>query len=176
MAKKLFNKFCNLTNGETIVELTQGQWCMVTTSSWEKIKHLKFFAMYSSGSKTFYPYTISSKDAIGHRTTTGMHQLIKPSNPGLVTDHINGDTLDNRDENLNPNLTMTNNQLKARKRKINNGAPTTSKYVGVYWDKNKWECCIYINRKKIRLGRFSTQEEAYEARQKYYSHYLASSL
>ena len=37
---------------------------------------------------------------VGGRRTIYMHRQVNATPPGLVTDHLNGDTLDNRRENL----------------------------------------------------------------------------
>jgi hypothetical protein len=74
-------------------------------------------------------------------------------------DHINRTPNDNRVENLRW-ITGSNNSRNTKNRK-----EKTSSYRGVSWDKsrNKWSSNITINRKHIYLGRFKTEEEAYEA-------------
>ena len=41
---------------------------------------------------------------------------------------------------------------------------SSSKYVGVHFYKNKWKSQISINGKKVHLGTFTTEEEAYNSR------------
>jgi hypothetical protein len=67
-------------------------------------------------------------------------------------DHINGIRNDNRIENLR-SVTRQQNQWNR----------TTAK--GYYWDKvkNKWRAELKLNRKKIYLGMFNTEEEARNA-------------
>ena len=66
-------------------------------------------------------------------------------------DHINGDKLDNRIENLR-NVTNQQNLF-------------NSKAKGCSWNKNrgKWASYIMINRKKKHLGYFDNEEEAHNA-------------
>jgi hypothetical protein len=73
----------------------------------------------------------------------------------LVVDHINNNPLDNRFENLQ----IITNRDNASKDKLN----YTSKYTGVFWDKerNKWQSKIHINGKTIFLGRFLSEQEAH---------------
>jgi hypothetical protein len=72
-------------------------------------------------------------------------------------DHINQVKNDNRIENLRWCSCGNNN----RNRKKFEG--TTSKYQGVYWNKqnNKWIAKIHLNRKATHLGYFDDEEEAY---------------
>ena len=72
----------------------------------------------------------------------------------LVIDHINNNKLDNRLENLQL-ITQRENTSKDRK--------GTSKYTGVYLDKqsNKWRSAISINGKIIKLGSFEKEIDAH---------------
>jgi len=75
-------------------------------------------------------------------------------------DHINGDTFDNREENLRI-ATRTLQGLNRHAKNSNN----TSGLPGVSWAKShsKWEAKISIKGKTIHLGRFSEKERAYQA-------------
>lgn len=73
-------------------------------------------------------------------------------------DHINGNTLDNRIENLRP-ATCLQNQHNAKKRNDNK-----SGVKGLSWDKQcqKWKAQIRYNGQKIYLGLFESLENAEE--------------
>jgi len=60
-----------------------------------------------------------------------MHVLIMRALPGEIVDHINGDPLDNRRENLRL-VTNQQNAWNARGAKSFNGKPTTSRFKGVF--------------------------------------------
>lgn len=79
---------------------------------------------------------------------------------GQGSDHINGDTLDNRIANLRECDQRQNNGNHHRLNRHN-----TSGLRGVTWkrDKQKWRA--YINRanRQCHLGYFDTKEAAYEA-------------
>jgi hypothetical protein len=91
-----------------------------------------------------------------------LHRLIMDCPKGMVVDHINGDTLDNRKSNLRI-CTKLQNQYNQKKHKGNKH----SKYKGVTLRKElkskPWEAFIYANRTHRRLGYFATEIEAAEA-------------
>ena len=72
-------------------------------------------------------------------------------------DHIDGNGLNNRRNNLRLATKAQNN----RNRKIN--ASSKSGYKGVDYKKNKWRARISDGQRSIHLGYFSTPEEAYAA-------------
>ena len=81
---------------------------------------------------------------------------------GMVIDHILHQTNDNRKSQLREVTPSQNcmNRMVAKRNK--------SGVVGVSWDKacNKWRAAIGVNGKNIRLGSFTTIEDAIEARLK----------
>ena len=81
---------------------------------------------------------------------------------GLLVDHINGDKLDNRKENLR---LVTMSQSNANRGKINfkHKNDKWSKFVGVSWDRNKWRAIICKEGKKEYIGRFDNEEDAAKA-------------
>lgn len=90
------------------------------------------------------------------------HRMIMKANKEEIVDHINGDTLDNRKQNLRICSIKENNRN--RKMPITN----TSGYKGVSFDiyhynhgaKKCWVAQITCNDKRIKIGRFMTREEA----------------
>lgn len=88
-----------------------------------------------------------------------LHKLICPSPKNMHTDHISGDTLDNRKVNLRA-VTYSLNQHNKGKLKTN-----TSGYKGVSKRNrcNPWMAKIDINGQQIYLGQFATREEAARA-------------
>jgi len=89
-------------------------------------------------------------------------------------DHINGDKLDNRRENLR-SATRSQNMMNSGKPKNN-----TSGHKGVSWHRNKWEARIIINGKKKHLGCFEDKEEAAkaykEAAEKYFGEFATNNV
>ena len=78
---------------------------------------------------------------------------------GMLVDHFNHNTLDNRKCNLRICTRSQNgmNQFPMKNK--------TSKYKGATWNKstNKWHSKIKLNRKTIHLGRWKTQRQAAKA-------------
>lgn len=103
-----------------------------------------------------------------------VHQLIYLYHNGYIPkalDHVNGNTFDNRIENLRPVTTTENAQN--RKKPVSN----TSGIKGVTWNKNlnSWKVRIGVNDKRLYLGDFKDLElaelVANEARNKYHGKY-----
>lgn len=99
------------------------------------------------------------------------HRLIMGSPDNLCVDHINGNILDNRRENLR--ICTNAENIRNQKRNITN----TSGYKGVSWNKRygKWVAFICFNGKNKNLGSFSTAEQAHktycEASSKYHGEF-----
>jgi hypothetical protein len=89
-----------------------------------------------------------------------LHRLINKTPKGMETDHINGDGLDNRKENLRTVTKRENAQ--------NKHIPKTSKYPGVLWHKGKqrWRAQIRINGDTKYLGHFKDEVDAFNAYKK----------
>lgn len=94
-----------------------------------------------------------------HRIIVERMQDGKPLEDGQFVDHISGDTLDNRRENLRI-ATKQQNMANSRLKKNN-----TSGFRGVSWQKRdkKWKAEIRIDGKKKFLGNFDKKEDAYKA-------------
>ena len=96
----------------------------------------------------------------GKRTTIRMHrQIMKLTNPKIFIDHIDHDGLNNQKSNLR---TCTNQQ---NARNTSSRPNSSSKYLGVIWEKrrNHWVARINPNKKLIYLGSFNNEEDAARA-------------
>ncbi len=85
-----------------------------------------------------------------------MHRAILKPHEGSEIDHINGNTLDNRRENLRI-CSHAENMHNARRRFDN-----TSGFKGVTWNKqhSKWQAQIQVSGSKVFIGRFNNKVEA----------------
>jgi len=80
-----------------------------------------------------------------------------------ILDHINGNKLDNRIENLRPATSSQNNSNSVKQKR------NTSGIKNVYWNKNikKWTVIIGVDKKLKYFGSYNSIEEAAEvAKQK----------
>ena len=114
-------------------------------------------------SATVTPHTVYAhgrmKRMDGTLRRISIHREIMGNPVGMEVDHISGNALDNRRENLRI-LTHSDNVKNARIRNDN-----TSGYKGVMWHKatQKWLSKIQINGKRIHLGLFDTPAKAHAA-------------
>lgn len=90
-----------------------------------------------------------------------LHRLIINAQKGQFVDHINGNTLDNRKENLR--ICSNKENCRNRNKQKNN----TTGYKGVFYrilnKSNPFSAQIGINNKNKFLGYFKTKEEAAKA-------------
>lgn len=97
----------------------------------------------------------------GRKTMELFHRLLTAAKAGFEVDHINGQSLDNRGENLRVCSHQENNCNK-HKRSL---SATSSRYKGVYLYKRtgKWIARVTVMYKMIHIGTFNTEQEAAEA-------------
>jgi len=90
--------------------------------------------------------------------TVRLHRVVMKAQRGQEVDHINGDKLDNRKENLRF-VTRAQNTVNSPMRATN-----TTGYKGVRRNKGQyWAAFIRVNGKQRHLGHFATAEEAARA-------------
>ncbi|MFD2704209.1 HNH endonuclease [Salibacterium lacus] len=136
------------------IRLTQGKSTIVDDADYPYLSQFKWHYCYGYAlryDKDHYAKTGVSKNIFMHRELVNTPE-------GLKTDHINGDKLDNRKENLR----ICNSAQNAANKLTTKHKSTSSKYRGVMLPKGrrKWESYIYSKRKRTRLGFFETEEEA----------------
>ena len=85
---------------------------------------------------------------------TRMHRLLlQTTDSKKIVDHINGNGLDNRRENLRV-VDVATNVANRQKSRSGNKCP------GVYFERGKWRAEVTVNYKTINLGRFFDELEA----------------
>ena len=105
----------------------------------------------------FYAGTnIKSED--GKYKKRYLHQMIMNPPKGMDTDHINGNTCDNRRQNLRV-CTRSENMQNRGKQKTN-----TSGFVGVVASGKNWKAQMRHEGKHIYFGTYRTRAEAARAR------------
>jgi len=137
------------------IKLTQGKTTLVDDEDLEYLLQFKWYVSFNKVSKRWVAQRHNIKN--GKRKMVYMHREIMNAPDKLFVDHRNHDTLDNRKQNLRI-CTKTENAINRKGACIN----STSKYLGVSWNKNnnKWETYIAKNSKKIFLGFFNNEEKA----------------
>jgi hypothetical protein len=119
----------------------------------------KLYVVASAPHPSYDWYYPPNGNRYRRRTTLTLHNLLMNTPKGMVTDHINGDPLDNRKENLRI-CTAAENQRNRGANKNN-----TSGFKGVSWSKRDkiWRAGIGHDGKDIKLGCFEDKEEAARA-------------
>ena len=144
------------------ISLSKNKKTIVDDDMFDYLNQWKWF--YSDGGYAIRHKYINTKTS----QIVRMHRLINKTPEGMMTDHINGNKLDNRKENLR----TADKQLNAVNSKIRNNNKSGIK--GCYFDKNakKWRVQIKVLYKTIHLGYFNDLLRAKTAREfaekKYY--------
>ena len=141
------------------IKLTQNKVALVDDEDFEYLNQWKWHA--EKGKCTFY-----AKRTVpigkGKYTTLRMHEIIAGKGIKHIStaDHIDGDGLNNQKNNLRIVTHRQNMQ--------NKHLAKTSRFPGVCFDKNrnKWTSQINKGNNHQNLGRFSTEDEAFEVYRK----------
>ena len=130
------------------IPLTQGKVAIVSDCDYEWLSQYKWQAMRGYKETFYAAHAVRPK--VGKRGYIYMHRLILDAPDGMQVDHVNGDGLDNRRQNLR----LATNAENRRNTRI--AANNTSGCKGVCWDKveKKWIAQIGINGRTRRIGRF----------------------
>lgn len=128
------------------IPLTQGKFAIVDDEDFDRLYKWRW-----TYAKTGYAVRHDINDST---KTFYMHREIMNTAPGMETDHINHNCLDNRKINLRI-CTHCENQHNRRLSKNN-----TSGYIGINLLKGKWQARIRADRDRLFLGLFTSPEEA----------------
>lgn len=136
-----------------LIELTQGKYAKVDQQDYEKLNEHKWYAKRCINH--FYAHRRNESNR-----NVAMHRVIMKPGRGYCVDHINGDGLDNRKDNLRIVTIAENNYNKRKSKNVR-----SSQYKGVSIDKrtNRWRAIIYYKYRKINLGMFADEIDAAKA-------------
>jgi HNH endonuclease/AP2 domain len=141
------------------IKLTQGKFAIVDDEDFERVNQYKW--CFQQG------YALRGQWIKGEKITKiiGLHRFIMNPKKDEFIDHINGNGLDNRKENLRI-VTKQQNAFNSNKPITN-----TSGYKGVSFFRRdkKWRAVIKLNQKYVHIGYFDdkiTAAKAYDKKAK----------
>ena len=106
----------------------------------------------------------SGQFVVGSGRHDYFHRVVTDCPKGMTVDHVNGDTLDNRRENLRVCTIAGNARNKGKHYLLSKGGTKhgykKSIYKGVWFDKEGWNARITVGGENTFLGRFKTEIEA----------------
>jgi hypothetical protein len=130
------------------IPLTKGKYATVDAADYEWLSGFRWHATECRG--RFYAATVINGKSIS------MHRLIMNPPAGMLVDHIDGQSLNNRRTNL---------RLCNRQQNRHNTRPgKNSRFIGVFRRRDKWFAKVTRDRKCHFLGPFETEIEAAKAR------------
>jgi hypothetical protein len=137
-----------------VIPLRSGERVLIDVDDYEKVSDYRWY--YFRGTRPGVGYASTVRKIDGKNKSCFMHRLIMGAQSGIEVDHINGDGLDNRKQNL---------RLCNKSQQAANTGPNrcnTSGYKGVSFCRreNKWRSYITHNSKFRSLGYYETKEEA----------------
>jgi hypothetical protein len=154
MAPKLI-RHARVVGNIAYIPLTKGHEAIVDVCDLHLVDKWNWYAKVDGN--TLYAYR---NDRSGARARSAlMHREILQPKHGELTDHVNGNGLDNRRENLRI-ATKSQNGANSKPNKRNKAG-----YKGVHFNsrENRWAARIKHNKKLFSLGLFETAEQAASA-------------
>ena len=136
------------------IELSKGKVALVDDGDYNYLSQWKWHTLECKSGCWYAVRNYTDND--GKRTLMLMHRELLPVDGKLDVDHINGDGLDNRKENLRV-CKHQHNMMNMKKSKSN-----TSGYKGVSWHikQKKYNAYIRVEGKRISLGSFDDAKKA----------------
>jgi len=141
------------------ISLTQGLKAQVDDDIYEELSQFKWYAHKSRN--VYYARRMSSAINRKRHIINMHHKIIGRPSEGKITDHKDGNGLNNQKGNLR----FVTNRQNCQNRKH---TTKTSQYPGVCWSKQnkKWNAQIYVNGEWKKLGYFTFETEAFEVYRK----------
>ncbi len=149
------------------IPLTQGKFALVDDEDYADL--IKYTWCFNHGYASTYVY-VGSKDTGGvEGYNVFMHRVINDTPDDMITDHRNGNGLDNRRRNLRTCTPAQNNRNKPR-----DSTKKSSKYKGVYKFKGRSTYCarIFVNGKQKNLLSIASELEAAQAYNQLALHFI----
>lgn len=137
-----------------LIYLTKGRTSTVDDDNYELLNKYKWYAIQGK-------YAARDKRINGKRFHIRMSRHIMDCPANMEVDHINGNTLDNRRENLR----VVTHSINGKNTHSYKKESRSSKYRGVYYNNEigrvkRWTAQITINMQHKFIGRFLTETDA----------------
>lgn len=138
------------------IPLTQGKVAIVDDEDFEWLNQWKWHVVSRSAMYAARSMWKGNRKKLNVR----MHRMILSVKNGMIVDHINGDSLDNRKSNLR----VCRHANNMRNRKPVKGS--SSRFIGVHFHipRKKWVASLSTGNKYYYLGIFKNEEDAARAR------------
>ena len=135
------------------IPLTQGQVTIIDDEDYVLVGLHNWSVKHAANDRIYYASTNIRRKNRWRGVL--LHRFLMGEPLGLQIDHINGDTLDNRRNNLR----FATNQQNSINQRSKGGS---SRYKGVGWHKKRraWEAQMCINGKSKFLGYFDDEKDA----------------
>lgn len=144
------------------IRLSNGEECLVDDEDFDMLSSINWFPKVAERSSTYATCNTNKKYGLAK---SSMHRVVMKAEKGQYVDHINGNGLDNRKENLR--LCTNSENLRNRNKR---NKKDSSKYKGVSKMVPKgpnhsklWRSYINLNGKQYFLGNYYSEEEARQA-------------
>ena len=133
------------------IKLTQNKTSLVDNEDFKCLNHYKWFVIRDRN--TYYACRMIYVN--GKRRRLLMHRDILKTPHGFISDHIDGNGLNNQRSNLRV-CTIQQNSMNVKRSR------GTSQYKGVRWHKRdkKWRAQIGFNNKVLYIGDFKDEIDA----------------
>jgi hypothetical protein len=130
-----------------LIRLAGPRYAKVDPADYQRLRKYEWFAL--KGTRNFYAVRRARGPKGNRFFTTYMHRELMDVGEGLLVDHVNQDSMDNRRANLRPATRAEN--IRNRKKFSNSSG---SRYKGIYLNKNhkRWVARITFAKKRIHLG------------------------
>jgi len=133
------------------IPLTRNLFAMVDAADYPELSKYK----WTTGGRPGHYYAVRHEKG----KTIYLHRQLMQPPPGMVTDHIDGNSLNDCRDNLR-NCTPRENQWNSRAR----GGASGFKGVSYYTDRGQYRAEIWVNSERIPLGWFDDPVEAAHVR------------
>ena len=145
------------------IQLNHGKVALVDDEDFEELNKYKWYAHKMRGD-LFYAYRRKRRieNQEGNRGVISMHKML--ISDAKEIDHKNGNSLDNRKENLR-GCSHSQNIANSKTRTMYGSKNKTSFFRGVNWSaqRKKWRARVCKNYKVFELGFFNDQLDAAKA-------------